>query len=854
MQSRKSVIGQTAVRKDVYKLLCNCVVDEQVIARLRSSQRAFATECELWDYKKDVGTTPADEAELVRDVVAFHNSYGGYIVIGVEEAKDVDGEFRAVGVSEGTLRQSALRDKITAATGSRIDVLCKEFRIDAQIFSLICVPKRQDAVPVSFLRNGADYKPGKPVYRAGTIPWRASDSCRTTTSRDDLAFVLGPRVLDFLEEGEAAVPGRLAEPLENNLPDRSLICPRFIGRSDIVDQLWSWLADPLSFVRVLAGDGGKGKTSIAYQFAAEVTQRRVGQIDQVIWLTAKERQFVGYQNEAVSLGDASYKDMTSLLKAIAKRSGMRDEELDNATSESLKAIAHSALNTVPALVVIDDVDSCETNEQKRILELAAQIGSRRSRFLLTTRANMSYSSDICIRVPGLDGAELALLVNGLCDSLKMQRRTEPEIRRIHEATEGSPLLTESVVRLINLGMTTTEAIDEWRGQAGMDARAAVLQKEISRLGVDAKRVLLSAAIMGESSRTELRQLTAYEDLRLSDALEELLSLFLIGAPRITADEPRFAVSTITRSLALQQAAELAIDHARMAKYAKEMRRSPTQKARAASDVGAAINQANAQLREGKVADALRTIDASLKKVPLQRDLLSMRGRVLASLEPPDLDRAREAFAAAYKAGCVREELFRDWFRAEYDVGNPGGAVEVAEYALARFSEEGGWFWRRGRAKAKLGNARRRAGDKERAYTTLNEAADDFAEAISRFDGPWRQDCIAESTEVHDLMISVASECLHTNRAAHFDACVSAINRGDFRRSVYTYMVRALRDLLKTLSKPVIAGSPEDAFVGALFRRAQEVVKKRPSREGDTFRLLYMERLTQLSASFECNRR
>src|SRR5665213_1714751 len=236
----------------------------------------------------------------------------------------------------------------------------------------------------------------------------------------------------------------------------------------------------------------------------------------------------------------------------------------------------------------------------------------------------------------------------------------------------------------------------------------------------------------------------------------------------------------------------------MAKYAKEMRRVPTQKTVGASDIGAAINQASAQLREGRTVDALQTIDVSLKRSPNHRDLLSMRGRVLASFEPPDLNRAREAFSAAYKAGCVRGELFLDWFRAECAVPNPGAAVEVAEYALKRFPSDGEWFWRRGHVKAKLGEARRRAGDKERALQTLNEAADDFANAISRFDGQCRQDCIVESTEVNDLTIAISAELLHADRAAQFDACVSAIDRGDFRRSVYTQMIRALTNILKSI--------------------------------------------------------
>jgi len=56
------------------------------------------------------------------------------------------------------------------------------------------------------------------------------------------------------------------------------------------------LADDFARVRLIAGEGGLGKTSLAYRFAEEVATRRVKPFEQVVWLTAKKRQFIAWED------------------------------------------------------------------------------------------------------------------------------------------------------------------------------------------------------------------------------------------------------------------------------------------------------------------------------------------------------------------------------------------------------------------------------------------------------------------------------------------------------------------------------------------------------------------------------
>src|SRR5262245_19761884 len=91
--------GLTA-EAELHQLIIDECVDDRVLNYVLHSHRPHAWEGALWDYKRDLPPTSgrgtdakrssAQEriAELVKDVVSFHNSYGGYIVAGIDQHAD----------------------------------------------------------------------------------------------------------------------------------------------------------------------------------------------------------------------------------------------------------------------------------------------------------------------------------------------------------------------------------------------------------------------------------------------------------------------------------------------------------------------------------------------------------------------------------------------------------------------------------------------------------------------------------------------------------------------------------------------------------------------------------------------
>ncbi len=145
------------------------------------------------------------------------------------------------------------------------------------------------------------------------------------------------------------------EPLDDSLPPRESIVVDFVGRQLERDLLWRWFDDPLRKKYLLAGDGGKGKSALAYQFAVEVKYRAPEPYVIVLCLSAKRRRFA--EGKGVSIDQPEFSDLLGALDILLQRYGfVEDMEL---SVERKRARVLQLANEFPALIVVDDVDSLQ---------------------------------------------------------------------------------------------------------------------------------------------------------------------------------------------------------------------------------------------------------------------------------------------------------------------------------------------------------------------------------------------------------------------------------------------------------------------------------------------------------------
>lgn len=693
---------------DMVVRIHQCVVsgnfDKTILDDLQAGSTKVS-ECEVLDFKQQLPESDFEYAKLVRDLVALHNSFGGFLVFGVAEVEK-DRVFEIVGVAQNKLNLGKLRDMARTYVGKDVRITAHSIPVGVVHVEVVWVAKRSFGEPPSrFVRNGPEEKPKHLAFKKGDMVFRRLEGNGVALAAEDFDFLFSARRPPSLELSIADIVNE--EALDHNLPDRNFVCSRFVGRKTDIGELWTWLADDFSRVRLIAGEGGLGKTSLAYRFSEEVASRGVRPFEKVVWLTAKERQFIAADDTYRDALYTDFHDAESLYRAIASAHGCIAADFEGLDARELMEVALQSCATVPTFVVIDDVDSLSKDDQQRALELGIR-APRCTKMLLTTRINFSYSPDNVLKLDGLPKDEFREYVSVLRARYKLPELKDNKAEYLREVSGGSPFFADSLLRLERRGLSLDKAITQWKGEKGMEVRKAALKREIGYLSKPAKRVLYVISRLKGCIYPELtRILSDYAEQTLGDALLELSSLFLISMPAV-ARQASYTVDPNTALLVMELAPDLEIDHSALDSKAKStaadaiglttQRRSQT--------VGLAIAQALALSKTGDAKGALEVIQSASRKLTNPHiDLLLANGRFNLKLVPPNRNEASKSFEQAYKQGQRKLLMFDLWFEAEYGRGSFNDALDVATKALdSQVGDE--WQWHERRAQVHVALAHR----------------------------------------------------------------------------------------------------------------------------------------------------
>lgn len=652
------------IKSSVSDMILEGKVSQEVINTfITEDGSVLPLESVLWDYKAEFDDSAHGQKKTLKSIVSLYNTYGGYIIYGISE-KIKDSEFVVVGVQSNHIDQQKLRGQFDKYFGKRIPLLYQEIKIkvndEEKLIGLLFIPKRKNSErSLAPIMDAADEK-SKFILEKNTVYFRSEDECKKVVSTDDFIFISSPRVF-----GEQSSQYRIPSVfIDHNLPDKSFICPIFVGRFGILNELWAWLADELQHSKVLAADGGKGKTSIAYEFCQLLITTRVEGIEQIIWLTAKNKQFKPIFNEYVSVPETHFNDMSTLLKELCIRTGSVENSLEDLSVVQLTKLAKQNLKEYPSFIVIDDVDSSTPEEQKRILEMAKTISSESSKVLLTTRVNSIYSLDSSILIPGMFGDEFKDLINTLCDRLNLQKLNDKNLGKLEKASEGSPLFSESILRLFKQGSSIDLAIQEWTGKSGEAAREAALKKEVSELSLEAKKVLVTVCTVGSCSKSEIRQLTDLEHTDIGSALQELDLLFLLHSAPFIESEPRYESSSSISYLIANMVSEIIPEASNfLSKINKAYYGLQSNSRRYHPRVGDAVRQCNALLKSNRYPEARETLQSLIKDPEFKenKDLYYLSASIEFSDPDAEPKVVSHAFQQAYIKGQRKQQFFEQWY-------------------------------------------------------------------------------------------------------------------------------------------------------------------------------------------------
>ena len=784
-----------ARRRRLYTAVQNGELSPRVLEDVLPSGEPLLYEKQLWDYKFELpilpgGTRPTDAilaahrlvlTEVVKDVVAFYNSYGGYLVIGVSDNP------RQIQGFAGFFDCDELNKQVKAVT--RHDVDCHYAILDCPAQSpqvkvgLLMIPQRPDSKePAQFLRDAPASPTGARAFRTFDIYLRDGHECRPAKSADDYALLCSHGRRRF----ESAFAPSQVPAIDTNLGPREPQLTRFVGRDTDLQKLWRWLCDPFDPGRLLAGLGGVGKTTIARQFVEELIYNPPSGLERVIWLSAKQQIYSASTGEYVPATRVDFSDVATLLRALLAELGTPDSAIDSGwTSTELEQEVVAALQTIPAFIVIDDVDSLEPSEQQATLHAMLRITGRTigvastsSRVLLTARLDLGAAPTQLIRITGLPRDELFEFVNmtaqqiGLALNLRVENRL---MRLFHEVTDGSPTFAASILRLLEHGDDLRSALERWRGSGGEEVRRFAFGKEVSNLTESQLRVLYTVCVLSDTSLLEVQQVTQSPSGLLHDDIGELRKYHMLV---VGGEGPRGGARLIAPSgirLMSDLIASKIRDPRRIERECSELRKGAAVRN---PEAGRIFHVVNALWREGHADAAVDEVQIAVKRTPTSGDLRCLLGRAYLRLDVPKLHEADIAFHRGYDLGCKRPDLMRGWIETRRRREDWMGVVELTQLA-ERDDDSSDHLFYRSDAYFRLAEAAEASGDLRRAATYCLTSASEIDKAFSKG---------AAKGRVEDLR-SLRSELLHryvrlidqltTGPGDHLDvwiACLEAFQR------------------------------------------------------------------------------
>jgi tetratricopeptide (TPR) repeat protein len=773
--------------------IADCVIKGRLTADvlngIQTTLGFMPVEGSLLDYKRDAPANAYEIAKVIRHIVAFHNMYGGYLIFGVDEVESDKLLIPVDNILNKNIDSKQIRDLCRQYTGSAIEIQTATIDVTHAkckwVVQLLHIPMRSLEMPVSFKKRGPENNKGTPIFDRDDVVLRYGDNSIKAQLTEHWRLLISNRNIPFAKTNKNH---NNKIPIWNTLPDRHLIFSTFIGRDYYISKLYEWFADDFSCVKVLAGAGGLGKTSVAYQFASEICTNHLVDFTAVYWMTAKLLQFRPMTDRYEKIAVTHFSSARELFSEIARNLAALDDEIDATSDAQFPRFLRDLLKEHHMFFICDDIDSLSIDDQKRVVEVFQQLGGLGSRFLLTTRKNTTASTVTAIELKGLTIDEYPKLVAYWLEHLTLPDITSKELIRLHEASLGSPLYTESIFRLIKSGYTISDSIAKWKGALGEEVRNAALQREVGQLGNEAKKILVTIAILGDCSLAELRIASGFSDLTLIDATNELQSLFLITPPTI-AGEPRFSIPSTTRMLVSTLGPELVPAFIAYRDNLLSQKFKPKGATEKQQYVGAAIDQANAMLIGKRPEEALNTAEEANRQLGGQNsDLVFMCARALTYHRPPRYYEASKRFNTAFNLGQRKYLFFSLWFETEMAIEHFESAVEVAGRALeASSGDRNFWLKRRAEARLQVAALHSKAENHDAAIVQLKHAAEDLAACPDKKgDLSFRQEWESLLFNTHNALIN-----LQVRSRMDVHALLSLIDditqfprRGDVRLEIY----------------------------------------------------------------------
>ena len=513
--------------------------------------------------------------------------------------------------------------------------------------------------------------------------------------------------------------------LDHRLPSKESVVVEFVGRERELSELRTWFDEPTSALWALAGEGGKGKSAIAYTFAQEVQSRAPAPFQIVLWLSAKKRRFVEGVTAAIDSPD--FHDLESALSQILIELGWAEDAELPVASRREKVV--ELLDEFPALVVVDDVDGLDAEGEEAIGFFVLRVSKTRSKVLFTSRRTIFGLGGCTTHVSGFSPEDARAFIESRIRLMNLDDAafTQSVVQEIVRVSDGSPLFIEDLLRLSISAKSPSAALRMWQNRKGAQVRRYALERECELLTSSAKDVLLAGCVAeGSVSFSELGNIVGADDENVGSALQELRRLFLVPTPEFVQGEQRFGVNVNTRTLVREVYGKTEQWRRIEAAYQAITQGLPSG---GRTKIGAIIRQCGLLVRSAKLEEAEILMNNALVERPADPDLYGFSGWIYKRWTPPRVADARLRFSRAAELRSIKEDMYEHWTRMERGEREWTKAALAAEKGLELIPNSGLLRFWAGRSRADLAKELLGGLHHERAAREAKAARGHFEHAL-----------------------------------------------------------------------------------------------------------------------------
>ena len=635
----------------------------------------------LIDFKENIPTSFANGygAGIIRLGLALFNTYGGLIVFGV-----LDEDFSIVGC-EPEFDIEAYNRFLSDVSGKRIECLTRSYRIPGVDLPLqvILVPRRGIEQPAKLQRDLDKYK-------AGTL-WVRDQHEVLSASTQHLALLYSRR-----DDYRLSVRRESGPSVHRSLPPSPATLHDFVGRNDLMQQLWRWFIFSDQPRVYLHGPGGSGKSTMAYEFAKTVADEAGvigfphGQpLDYVLYLSGKENELNTSTGRQQKYELSDFNDANSQYAQILCHAGMASgEEIFRLGHEDIERKLEELFNEFSGLIVIDDIDSLsrrniDTGEENLFLQ--AVRSRRKTKILYTLRYVPPYALRSAIQVPGLNfEEEVPDFVAACCKQFRTPEPQVQELPQLQQRTSGLPLLIETIVGLRRDCSNYPNAFRIFDQRGGDEARRYLYQREYDKLDPNGRgKELLCALFLIDSKVTfTLLEsiLSSFPPDQIRDSISETSSIFLTSSEN-TVGETSYQLSppcvnlvrTLSPGLSFYGAIKRSVEQFRSI----ESKLTPTE----ISTLARMKRLIRSKLHEDVInmASGIK-IDDPIRVNP---EFQSLLGQAFSRIGPAGFTQARECFNTAFQKRHWDIFMMRQWYYVEMHSGySLSDAQKICEAVVA----------------------------------------------------------------------------------------------------------------------------------------------------------------------------